>query len=248
MRRKQSSEKETKLRKERQTRKEEREGNTAILLFQLCEDCLTGRRKGEKGSKGEKEEGEKRERENKEREEKGSFATKPVEEKMAQSTIVHKPTFLVHNGHRFLIMDAPTDQNLPAYVEECKKHNVSTVVRACEPTYSIIPFTNASIDVVEMPFSDGEPPPADVVKHWLEICRREFGKSDPATIAVHCVAGLGRAPVLVAINLIEEGMQALDAIEFIRTKRRGAINARQLKFLEQYVPQKKGSKGCCLLM
>lgn len=51
------------------------------------------------------------------------------------------------------------------------------------------------------------------------------------TIAVHCVAGLGRAPVLVAIGLIEMGMKPLDTIEFIRSKRRGAFNKPQIAYL-----------------
>ncbi|KAI8337191.1 protein-tyrosine phosphatase-like protein [Chlamydoabsidia padenii] len=54
------------------------------------------------------------------------------------------------------------------------------------------------------------------------------------TIAVHCVAGLGRAPVLVAIALIEMGMKPLDAIEYIRAKRRGAFNKPQIMFLDSY--------------
>lgn len=57
------------------------------------------------------------------------------------------------------------------------------------------------------------------------------------SIAVHCKTGLGRAPVMVAIALIEMGMDALDAIGYIRARRRGAINSRQLMFLEQYKPK-----------
>lgn len=64
-------------------------------------------------------------------------------------------------------------------------------------------------------------------------------------IAVHCVAGLGRAPVLVAIALIESGMGKLDAIEYIRQKRRGAFNLRQIQYLDSYKkqPTSKGFKS-----
>ena len=55
-------------------------------------------------------------------------------------------------------------------------------------------------------------------------------------IAVHCVAGLGRAPVLVALVLIEGGMKYEDAVQFIRQKQRGAFNSKLL-YLEKYCPK-----------
>ncbi|KAI9168536.1 Protein tyrosine phosphatase type IVA 2 [Blastocladiella emersonii ATCC 22665] len=58
----------------------------------------------------------------------------------------------------------------------------------------------------------------------------------PPTIAVHCVAGLGRAPVLIAVALIEHGMSPLDAIEYVRARRRGAFNTTQVKYLDGYKP------------
>ena len=69
---------------------------------------------------------------------------------------------------------------------------------------------------------------------------------DTPCIAVHCVAGLGRAPVLVAIALIEHGKEAVEAVSFIRERRRGAINAVQLAYLESYKPTRRSGKSCTL--
>lgn len=70
---------------------------------------------------------------------------------------------------------------------------------------------------------------------WLSLVdaqeREAKEAQEPRTIAVHCVAGLGRAPVLVAIALIELGMEPLDAVEFVRQKRRGAFNKPQIAYL-----------------
>ena len=53
-------------------------------------------------------------------------------------------------------------------------------------------------------------------------------------VAVHCVAGLGRAPLLVCLALIEYGMEPLDAVELVRKHRRGALNSRQVAWVAQY--------------
>ncbi|KAJ7991086.1 hypothetical protein DPEC_G00293590 [Dallia pectoralis] len=64
--------------------------------------------------------------------------------------------------------------------------------------------------------------------------------------------GLGRAPVLVALALIECGMEYEDAVEFIRQKRRGAFNSKQLMYLEQYKPKMRlrfkdaNGQNCCI--
>ncbi|KAG8240074.1 hypothetical protein J437_LFUL019581 [Ladona fulva] len=84
------------------------------------------------------------------------------------------------------------------------------------------------------------------------MLKRRFRESADACVAVHCVAGLGRAPVLVALALVELGMKYEDAVELIREKRRGAINAKQLSFLEKYRPKsrlkiKNGHKNSCCL-
>lgn len=77
---------------------------------------------------------------------------------------------------------------------------------------------------------------------------RDCPIDDPKeTIAVHCVAGLGRAPVLVAIALIEAGMSPLDAVTYLRERRRGAINTKQLHFLESYRRRSSSGQRCFIM-
>lgn len=47
----------------------------------------------------------------------------------------NKPSLVQWQNFSFLIMDAPNDANLHMYIKEMKKHNVTDLVRACEPTY-----------------------------------------------------------------------------------------------------------------
>ncbi|KAI9300460.1 protein-tyrosine phosphatase-like protein [Cunninghamella echinulata] len=183
--------------------------------------------------------------------------------------LINPPTLIEYNNTRFLIVDAPSTNNLPLYIQEFQQWHVTDVVRCCEPTYPKEPLSEKGIQVHDLVFSDGASPPSSIVDAWLSLIDERFhapmnknknnyrhdddGHIDdknnnesfaPPTIASHCLAGLGRAPVLVAIALIEEGMPALDAVAYIRERRKGAINNKQLKFIESYKPRSK--KQCII--
>lgn len=164
-----------------------------------------------------------------------------------------EPAEIEFKNFRFLITDRPTDASIDKYVEELKKHNAKDVVRVCEPTYKTDRLQQEGISVLDWQFDDGTVPPAEMIDDWFGLLRRRFKEEPDCCIAVHCVAGLGRAPVLVALALIELGMKYEDAVELIRRKRRGAINAKQLSYLEKYRPKsrlktKNGKNPGCLLM
>jgi hypothetical protein len=55
---------------------------------------------------------------------------------LASNSLVNKPSFIEYENLRFLIMDAPKDTNLHIYLRECKKYNVTHIVRISEPSYS----------------------------------------------------------------------------------------------------------------
>lgn len=167
------------------------------------------------------------------------------------------PTFVEWHGLRFLIMDAPSESNLDLYLKELKRYNVTDLVRVCDPTYSRETVERQGIRLHELLFPDGDGPPDNIIAAWMSIVEARFGrkthpredhnseKDNPVeTIAVHCVAGLGRAPVLVAIALIEAGMSPLDAVTFLRERRRGAINNKQLRLLETYRRRFRFSSSC----
>ncbi|XP_022358182.1 protein tyrosine phosphatase type IVA 3 isoform X1 [Enhydra lutris kenyoni] len=149
------------------------------------------------------------------------------------------PVEVSYKSMRFLITHNPTDATLSTFIQDLKKYGATTVVRVCDVTYDKAPLEKDGITVVDWPFDDGAPPPGKVVEDWLSLLRAKFCDDPGSCVAVHCVAGLGRAPVLVALALIESGMKYEDAIQFIRQKRRGAINSKQLTYLEKYRPRQR---------
>jgi len=163
------------------------------------------------------------------------------------------PSQITFRNMKFLITDKPTDATLSQYIEELKRRHVSDVVRVCESTYSSARLQSAGITCHDWAFDDGTPPPQSVIKNWVSLLSHRFQEEPNACVAVHCVAGLGRAPVLVAIALIEAGMKYEEAVEMIREARRGAINAKQLQYLSEYKSQKRlqfsqnSSKRFCVL-
>ena len=73
-----------------------------------------------------------------------------------------------------------------------------------------------SLPPKDLAFEDGAAPPFDIIKKWMELVSQESEIGQESCIAVHCVAGLGRAPVLVAVALIEHGLKYHVAVEKIR--------------------------------
>jgi protein tyrosine phosphatase type IVA len=193
-------------------------------------------------------------------------------------------TLIEQQSMRFLIMDAPRSSNVHLYLKAMAKHHVTDVVRVCEPTYSTTDVCSAGITVHEMEYKDGSSPSEQLIQSWLRLVETTFymtptppthtttagGSSTvstttvPPCIAVHCIAGLGRAPVMVAIALIEfANMDPIEAVQWIRSRRRGAINNAQIQYLSSYKKQYKklrsskasirtastpSTKSCCIVM
>mmetsp|Transcript_62061 Transcript_62061/g.147032 ORF Transcript_62061/g.147032 Transcript_62061/m.147032 type:complete len:117 (-) Transcript_62061:252-602(-) len=95
--------------------------------------------------------------------------------------------------NKFVIFDAPNDQNLAGYITALEKHNVSHVVRVCDSTYDKTPLERVGITVHDWPFPDGDAPPDEIIDRWLDLIRENGDKTNHTTACgIHCVAGLGR--------------------------------------------------------
>jgi len=162
--------------------------------------------------------------------------------------LVNQPTFVERGKLGILIMDAPNDANVPVYLKILETHNVSAIARTCESTYDKALFEAKGIQVHEINFPDGESPEDEVINQWLAVVDTCLTKK--TAVAVQCLAGLGRAPVMAAVALIERAdMDPMDTISYIRGRRKGAINARQVRFLENYKPKTtKKQDTCCSVM
>jgi protein tyrosine phosphatase type 4A len=157
-----------------------------------------------------------------------------------------------HGKFKIFIMASPQDDNSAAYIKELKSLGVTDVVRTCEPTYLPEKFEREGIRVHELMFADGAAPPDEVVKCWNDLVRERYNpknSTESGIVAVHCVAGLGRAPLMAAIALIEiTGLDYMDAVEKIRENRKGAINKAQLQYLQAYKRTTPSNAGCCSVM
>jgi len=131
-----------------------------------------------------------------------------------------------------MITDSPTQETLPLYLELYREYNVTTVVRLCTPLYDPLLLNQNEIAHVELPFDDGTVPELSIFEDWRSLVLQHKNK----VISVHCFSGLGRAPLMVGDSLIRAGMDKIDAIELLRSKRNGALNSRQFQYLMNIHP------------
>lgn len=147
-------------------------------------------------------------------------------------------TIIEYHNHTFMITDSPNDKNIDKYIEQYERYNVSIIVRLCEPYYDSTIIEKKGIRIVELPYEDGGIPNSDIINKWNQLV------SNNKVIAIHCLSGLGRAPLLVCLSLIDKGMDIFEAVERVRKHRSGALNTKQLGFIMDY--NKKNWSYCIL--
>ena len=139
---------------------------------------------------------------------------------------INYPDYPVYISH------SPSEKDLNIFINQITLHNIKHIVRLCEPFYDSNNFTKLGIKVYDWVYEDGTIPSQEIIDNWIELIKLK----EP--ILVHCKAGLGRAPFLATLGLIENNVDPYDAIDIIRNVRPKALNKIQLDYLIKYKPKK----------
>lgn len=145
-------------------------------------------------------------------------------------------TFIECKSQSFYISQSPSNENINQFITSIKKKNIKHVIRLCKSTYDFTLIENEKIKFYDIEIPDGSVPNKEIIIKWNNIID-SINKSD--SVLVHCIAGLGRSPLMVAISLINENMDPYDVVNLIRKQNPKSFNSKQLNFLVNYKSNKK---------
>ncbi len=146
----------------------------------------------------------------------------------------------INGSIRAFICSCPTNGNFHIYNDFMKQNKITDLFCFSDLSYDITKL-DPSVTHHLLPFHDGSNPPNDVLKKFdKEIDRLLNNNSKPiieCNIMLHCIAGLGRAPIVLAYLMVSRfNFEKEEAVSIIRFRRRGSINSAQLKWLLSLKP------------
>jgi protein tyrosine phosphatase type 4A len=98
-----------------------------------------------------------------------------------------------------LLCDCPDNEHLSEFGMMLKSHSITHVVRLCSATtYNAQELAASGIIVHEMYTEDGKTPTKETIAQYRDLVRMAIDTKENA-IAIHCVSGIGRAPLFVCM-------------------------------------------------
>ena len=135
---------------------------------------------------------------------------------------------LTENQRNFIISESPNESTINIYINLIQQNKINLVINLTEYDilYDINIIKNANIDYLHFPIEDGNIISNDKLKNLIHFLYKYN------SIAFHCMAGFGRAPLICAITfIILFNYKPYDIIKKIRDKEAKAFNNNQLKYL-----------------
>lgn len=163
-------------------------------------------------------------------------------------------SLIEYKNYRFLITNSPSNDDIFNYVQLYKYKHVVVLISVSNICYDTKLFIENGIAVINLHYEDNQSPNLNLIYQWMDIINKYLTPFiikdniiNKPCIAIHCTSGLGKAPTLVAIALIELGMDNIASIQYIRNKSKRAFNHQQLNYIIKYITI-KNNKYKCLVM
>ena len=157
---------------------------------------------------------------------------------------------------QFIMTECPVLQQIPEFISLLKHYNINYLLRINKDSYdtNLILQEIPNLIIKDLYFPDGEFPTTDIINEYIEFKKTfqqpclddsvasRLGKVP--IVAIHCVASLGRAPCIIALEMILfDNLNRFTIIDYIRNKKKGCFNTKQLKWVLEYIPPKNFTKG-----
>jgi protein-tyrosine phosphatase len=144
-------------------------------------------------------------------------------------------------NRNFIISGKPNDLN--EYISILIKNSINLVINLTDDNTNLIEnkLKNVNIDYLHFPLVDGSVLSDDKIKNLLNFLNRYN------SIAFHCVAGLGRAPLVLGVCLLLlYNYKPIAVMEKIREKEPKALNTIQINFLMNFKRKKFVDNKCII--
>ena len=141
-----------------------------------------------------------------------------------------------------MITEIPKKEQLTEYETLLKNHQVDLLIRIVNESLLYEISVTGLIVVDFTDFEDGSIPSKEIVDRYIKIIEEIKLNYHNPVVAIHCVSSLGRCPTFLGISMIMENpkVDRCEIIIYIRKKRQGALNLRQVNWLMDFkIPSKK---------
>lgn len=147
------------------------------------------------------------------------------------------------------LTSTPLITSIAEFSQLMKRRGVTDIFCFCDLKYDPTVLKDYGITFHHIYFPDGSHPTGQILKKFNLVIESILEINKFPKIGIHCTAGIGRAPTMLAYLMITRyRWNCVDCISKIRQKRKHAINQKQLNWiLQSNIKPIKEMKTCVIL-